>query len=108
MENQNHIDWKKEHERASSSNRPKDQDTIDLTKIKSINEVEEEFDNDGQIRKVMRFKYLFVDENFILVPRTLHKKISELKVEYGDRLHEVKVKVEGTGIKTKYDAMPIL
>jgi len=105
------VDWKAQLERAEQlkgGDRPKNEDILIFSSIEKIEEKIDIFDNDdGTKKKVTRFYYYFKDRTLI-VPVTLHRKIARLKVEYGDRLDRVKFLVEGTGIKTRYDALPLL
>lgn len=105
------IDWKDQYKRTQelkTGDRPKDGDVIDFADIISIEEKLDEFtDKDGNLKKIIRFYYKLSDKT-ISVPRTLHEKISKIKVEYDDRVTKVKVSVTGTGINTRYDALPVL
>ena len=106
------IDWNKQHERVeelAGGNRAQDGDIIDLTKIKDIAEKEDTFMlEDGREITVHRFVYMMLDGAEMTIPNSLHAKIVKLKKEYGSRLEKVKVEVKGQGIKTRYDALPVL
>ena len=106
------VNWNAEKERVNellSSNKPKNDDIINLDDVKTIEIREDTFQNkDGTENISVRFIYKMMNGKEIVVPATLHKKISALKVEYDDKLSRIKVVVEGAGLKTKYDAMPLL
>jgi len=105
------VDWDKQRDRLdelASGSRPKDGDIINLDMVREIDEREDSFVVNGKTVKVLRFVYVLEDETEIVVPVSLHGKIAKLEKEYGDRLTTVKVRVEGEGLKTRYDALPLI
>ena len=105
------IDWEKEYERVeelAGGVKPKDGEVIHLSRIETIEEKEEKYtQDDGSVRRVIRFYYKMPDRT-IIVPFTLHRKIAKIKKEYGDRVTKVRVAVTGEGKFTRYDALPVL
>ena len=104
------VDWLAMFEalpESKGSVKIEDGQVIDLDAVEDVEERDYTFDNDGVPRTVTRYIYTSAEERLI-VPISLHRKILELKHEYRGRLSRVKIKVTGAGIKTRYDAMPLI
>lgn len=61
------------------------------------------FQFDG--KDVTRKEYTFKDGKKLVVPMSLHWAIRDLRAEYKDKLHSVKVKVTGEGKLKQYQAL---
>jgi len=75
-------------------------------KLLAIREKEFTFTNkDNTTRKVNRKLYEYEKET-IIIPITLHQQIEQYQTQYKEKLISIIAKKTGTGINTKYYALP--
>jgi len=107
------IDWDSQTRRIkeikdSRGLRPKDRDILEMGNILEIKDFDDEYERkDGTIRKVPRFKYVFPEGKELVIPVTLHEKITLIMNEASVKPKQIRVIVSGEGKKTKYDALAL-
>jgi len=100
-----------EPEQPSGNKLPfvKDGDVIDVRDVIKKEERLFKFTQpDGTERSVNRRVITFKDNTQLVMSISLAWEITALRKEYGDRLGKIKVKREGTGLQTKWRALPVL
>ena len=102
------IEWLKQREENQiRADKVKNEEILDISKVERVESKVFEFKTEkGEIRKVERKFYIFPDRT-VLVPVSLHKKIVRFVDKLGKDI-KVQVFVEGSGLGTRYDAVPIL
>ena len=105
MENAKTVFDGMEVEDNAALKRFKNDDKLVLELVKSIETKEFEY-KDGKTGK--KKVYTLLDGTQYVVPFALHNKIVSVRKEYGTKIAAVKIKVTGSGLETRYDALPVI